>query len=149
MSVFPIAPTEGRYLWFLIPMGLLLLGVMVILVVSLRGGRATRFEIDGSALRLRGDLYGRAIPLSHLRVDQARRVNFAVDSALRPKWRRMGTALPGYSAGWFTLNSGEKALVYLTDRSRAVYIPTSDGYSLLLSPTDPDAFLAQLPRNPR
>jgi hypothetical protein len=35
-------------------------------------------------------------------------------------------------------------LVYLTDGRRAVYIPTERGYSLLLSPTDPDAFLAEL-----
>jgi hypothetical protein len=42
------------------------------------------------------------------------------------------------------LRNGEKALLYLTDRSRAVYVPTHDGYSVLLSPADPDAFLAAL-----
>ena len=59
-------------------------------------------------------------------------------------WRRMGTGLPGYQAGWFRLRNGEKALLYLTDRARAVYIPTTAGYSLLLSPADPDGFLSQL-----
>ena len=56
----------------------------------------------------------------------------------------MGTGLPGYQAGWFRLRNGEKALLYLTDRARAVYIPTTAGYSLLLSPADPDGFLSQL-----
>jgi len=44
------------------------------------------------------------------------------------------------------LGTGEKALLYLTDRSRAVYIPTLAGYSVLLSPDDPDAFLGALAR---
>jgi hypothetical protein len=54
--------------------------------------------------------------------------------------------LPGYASGWFDLASGESALLYLTDRQRAVYVPTDLGFSLLLSPRDPDAFLAALRR---
>jgi hypothetical protein len=56
----------------------------------------------------------------------------------------MGTALPGYQSGWFRLRNGEKALLYLTDRSRAVYIPTAEGYAVVLSPIDPDGFLTAL-----
>ena len=44
---------------------------------------------------------------------------------------------------------GEKALVYLTDWSRVVYVPTDGGYALLLSPTDPDGLLAALERRRR
>jgi hypothetical protein len=56
----------------------------------------------------------------------------------------MGTGLPGYRAGWFRLRNGEKALLYLTDANRAVYIPTTAGYGVLFSPVDPEAFLAAL-----
>jgi hypothetical protein len=52
--------------------------------------------------------------------------------------------MPGYQSGWFRLKNGEKALLYLTDRSRAVYVPTTAGYSVLLSPDDPDGFLKAL-----
>jgi hypothetical protein len=69
-------------------------------------------------------------------------VDFATEPDLAPKWRTMGTGLPGYQAGWFRLKNGEKALLYLSDRSRAVYVPTTAGYSLLLSPADPDRFLS-------
>jgi hypothetical protein len=144
MSVFPIAPAESRYLWFLIPVILILLGAMALLVTSVRGAQASRFEIRADGLRLDGDLYGRLVPRSQLRVDLARRVDLEREEALRPKWRRMGTGLPGYQAGWFRLRNGEKALLYLTDRTRAVYIPTHAGYSLLLSPADPEGFLSQL-----
>ncbi|HYG81514.1 MAG TPA: PH domain-containing protein, partial [Pyrinomonadaceae bacterium] len=58
----------------------------------------------------------------------------------------MGGAFPGYASGWFRLANGEKALLYLTDRRKAVYIPTADGYSVLISPNNPDAFLAALRR---
>lgn len=63
---------------------------------------------------------------------------------LAPRRRTMGTALGDYSAGWFRLRSGEKALLYLTDRRRVVYIPTLDGYSLLLSQSEPRRFLDAL-----
>ncbi len=144
MNVFPIAPAESRYLWFLIPVIVVLLGAIGLLATSLRGAHASRFEIAAEGLRLEGDLYGRLVPKSQLRVDLARRIDLGREEQLRPKWRRIGTALPGYQAGWFRLRNGEKALLYLTDRTRAVYIPTTAGYSLLLSPADPDRFLSQL-----
>ena len=144
MSVFPIAPAASRYLWFMIPVIALLLGAMVLLVTSVRGARSSTFEISAEGLRLRGDMYGRLIPRAELRVDLARRVDLTREDGLRPKWRRMGTALPGYQSGWFRLRNGDKALLYLTDRTRAVYVPTTAGYGLLLSPADPDGFLSRL-----
>jgi hypothetical protein len=144
MNVFPIAPAESRYLWFFIPVIVILLGGVALLVTSARGAHASRFEIRADGLRLEGDLYGHLVPGSQLRLDLARRVDLGREEELRPKSRRLGTALPGYQAGWFRLRNGEKALLYLTDRTRAVYIPTTAGYSLLLSPADPDGFLSRL-----
>lgn len=144
MSAFPIAPAESRYLWFLIPIGAILVGVMILLAISVRGARASRFEVLPSGLRLSGDLYGRTIPFNELRVEMARRIDLTAEPQLRPGWKRSGTGLPGYQSGWFRLKNGEKALLYLTDRSKAVYIPTSAGYSVLISPADPDGFLSAL-----
>jgi hypothetical protein len=56
----------------------------------------------------------------------------------------MGTGLPGYQAGWFRLANGETALLYLTDRAKAVYVPTTNGYALILSPDNPERFMAAL-----
>ena len=63
---------------------------------------------------------------------------------LRPKWRTNGVGLPGYSIGWFRLRNREKALVFLTDRKHAIYIPTTEGYVVLISPQNPDAFVKAL-----
>ncbi len=40
--------------------------------------------------------------------------------------------------------NGESALLSLTDRRKAVHVPTALGYSLLISPDDPDAFVSAL-----
>jgi hypothetical protein len=56
----------------------------------------------------------------------------------------MGTAYPGYRAGWFRLRNGEKALVYLTETNRTVYVPTRNGYSVMLTPQQPERFLERL-----
>jgi len=140
----PIAPAESRYLWLLIPVTMLLLGVSYFSrpPCEVRTRRVSQSET--TAWRLEGDLYGRLVPKVQLRVDGARRVDLDREEGLRPKWAAHGDWAPGYQAGWFRLRNGEKALLYLTDRTRAVYIPTTAGYSLLLSPADPDGFLSRL-----
>ena len=145
MQTFQIAPAEFKAMW-LIVMILLLVIVLGggVLVAAVRGSRSSTFEVSSEGLRLRGDLYGRLIPADHVRGNEARRVDFAVSPELRPRRRTMGTGMPGYQAGWFRLQNGDKALVYLTDRSRAVYVPTTEGYAVLLSPADPDRFLSAL-----
>ena len=145
METFPMAPAATRALWF-VP---LLLAVILVPVIALLGGtlvgaRAARFEVSPAGLRLHGDWYGRTIPSGQIRGQDAKRVDFTTEPELAPKWRTMGTGLPGYQAGWFRLKNGEKALLYLTDRRRAVYVPTTAGYSLLLSPAEPDRFLSAI-----
>lgn len=145
MQVFMIAPASGRGTWILpIVLAAVLVPIVVVLALSLLGARQARFEISPDGLRIRGDLYGRTIPLSQLRLADARRVDFEAAPDLVPTLRTFGTGLPGYQSGWFRLRNGERALLYLTDRRRAVYLPTTDGYSLLLSPEAPDAFVAAL-----
>lgn len=144
---FSIAPTAGRALWGLgLIAGTALLLVVGVMVASVLGSRSARFEVSAAGLRLRGDLYGRVIPADQLLSAEARRVDFTVTPELEPRIRTLGTGLPGYRAGWFRLRNGDSALLYLTDRSRAVYIPTSAGYGVLVSPSDPDGFVAAVRR---
>ena len=142
MQEFIIAPA-GRAPWviMLIP-GLILALVAGVLGVAALGSRTARFEVSPEGLRLRGDLYGRLIPAAQIRGAAASRVDFTANPGLRPSARTMGTGLPGYRSGWFRLRNGDRALLYLTDMSRAVLVPTTAGYSVLVSPRDPDAFLA-------
>ena len=144
MQTFPIAAADTRPFWIMIPVFLILVGVLIALYLSLAGSRNARFEVSSDGLRLRGDWYGRRIPASEIRTTDVRRLDFDQDRNLQPRMRTMGTALPGYRAGWFRLRNGEKALLYLTDAKRAVQVPTTEGYRVLLSPADPDAFVTAM-----
>ena len=145
MLEFPIAPGNLRGMLLLLGIvGLVLAVVLGLVLTSAMGARTARFQVSPEGLRLRGDLYGRLIPAAELRVDEARRVDLTTNAELTPRLRTFGTGVPGYQAGWFRLRNGEKALLYLTDRSRAVYVPTTAGYSVMVSPADPDGFLAAL-----
>lgn len=145
MQEFMIAPATGRAIWLiaLVP-GVILVIVIGVLGAAIVSSRSARFEVSQEGLRLRGDVYGRLIPAEHLRGAAAMRVDFAATPELTPRWRTMGTGLPGYRAGWFRLRNGEKALLYVTDTNRVVYIPTTEGYSLMLSPANPERFLSTL-----
>jgi Bacterial PH domain len=114
------------------------------LVITLMGSRRATFEVGDGKLRFRGDLYGSPTAISDLRLEEARILDLTQEPELRPRLRTAGTALPGYSAGWFRLKNGEKALLYVTRKERVVYIPTRLGHAILLSPEQPEQLLAAL-----
>jgi hypothetical protein len=129
----------------LIPVGLLIpLAIAALMVYLAHSTRAVTFAVTNEGLRVRGDLFGRLIPRGSLLVENAEILNLKNEPSRRPCLRTMGVGLPGYSSGWFRLNDRSKGLLFLTDPTRAVYLPTTDGYSLLISPADPEGLLAAL-----
>lgn len=151
-TTFEIVPASSWGLGMLLVPIVLVLGLAAtVLVASVTGARSATFEVSDDALTLRGDLYGRRIPRASLRTADVRVVDLERDAGLRPARRTLGTSLPGYRAGWFRLADGQKALLYVTKSTRVVYVPTTEGYSVLLSPTDPDGLVSQLraPENAR
>ena len=103
-----------------------------------------KFEVSRKGLHITRDLYGRQIPLESLRIDNAEIVNLRTSTHYRLKTRTNGTGLPGYKSGWFKLHNGEKALVFVTDMTRVLYIPTDQDYSLLLSTQNPEGMIKAL-----
>ncbi len=146
IETFPIVPGTVRMLWIVGPILVAILAAGAALSYSTAGARTSKFEVSPAGLRLSGDFYGRLIPAGQVRADEARPVDLRRERALQPTVRTGGTAVPGYRAGWYRLRGGEKALVYLTDESRVAYVPTTAGYSVLVSVADPAAFVASLRR---
>ena len=142
---FPIVPASGSFTLaiLLVPFLGLLVAVVCVGVSTLGSQRAT-FEVSQAGLVLHGDFYGRTIPSSAIIAKKVRVVDLARARKLTPVRRTLGTGLPGYRAGWFRLANGEKALLYVTDESRVVYVPTTAGYAVMLSPLDPDGLVARL-----
>lgn len=145
-TVFPMIPAASKSLWFFGIIGLILVSVMLMLSWVAWSMQHARFTVSNEGLRLQGDLYGRLIPLKSLKLDEAVVINLNLDKDHQPKWRTMGTGLPGYAVGWFKLRNGAKALLYVTDRTRVARIPTTDGYTVMLSVSDPAALINTLKR---
>ena len=144
-ETFPMIPATSKPFWVLIPILVVLFaGLLVLFAYIAYSSQTVRFELSDEGLRLRGDLYGRLIPASALISEQARKLDLTENREYQPRWRTFGTGLPGYRAGWFRLRNREKALLYVTDASRVVYIPTRDNYSVLLSVAEPERFLQAL-----
>jgi len=145
-TVFDIVPAGVRPFYLLLPVFALLIGVLCLLGMTAYGSQRERFVLSDAGLDFRGDIWGRRVPWPALHLEQARIVDLTREPDLRPRSRRAGTALPGYQAGWFRLRNGQRALVYVTAWNRVLYVPTSAGYALLLSPRDPEAMLGELRR---
>lgn len=144
MEVFPIVPAGAKSLWFIGAVSLVLGLVLVMLAWVAWSARHSRVEVTDAGIRLVGDLWGRSLPLASLDLAASELVVLDDSSPYRPVSRTFGTGMPGYASGWLRLRNGEKALAYLTTSERVVRIPTSEGYSLLLSVADPDALLGAL-----
>lgn len=143
-EIFYIAPAPGRSLWVLAAIGAVLLGILLLFAWFGHSSRSTRYEVSAEGLAIRGTLYGRSLPWSSIDVAAARVVDLGAEPGLRPRLRTNGLGLPGYQAGWFRLRDGSKGLLFVTDASRVVAVPTRESYVLLMSAVDPDGLLRAL-----
>ena len=133
-SIIPATTSPYLFIWiFSVVMGVIILGVIGMLVMFGYQARHAQFTVNERGLNISPGLYSRFIPKENINTAGVKVINLNTDSAYKPKWRTNGAGLPGYAAGWFKLENKEKALVFVTDRSRVVYIPTSENYSVLLS----------------
>lgn len=147
-QVFPIVPAGTGAPWTSLAIALLLLGMLVVFGYIFYSTRNATFEVSAEGLRIRGEIYGRLVPRTSLLLEQARILNLDEQPEYALSWRTNGIGLPGYRSGWFRLKNGDKALAFLTARDKVLHLPTSDGYSLMLSTPDPQALLAALRSNP-
>jgi hypothetical protein len=142
--LFPVAPA-GKFSMILgIPIMLLSLALLVFTVLTMTQIGRGSVRVSSQEMKIKIPIYGRSVLLTSLILESARIVDLKVEKSLRPTLRTNGIGLPNYSSGWFKLKNGEKALAVLTDNHKVLYIPTRDGYSILISPMDPDALLDEL-----
>ena len=77
-------------------------------------------------------------------MDDAGTVNIKESKEFGVRVRTTGVSIPGYKSGWFRLKNDEKALLFVTDQTKVVRIPTTEGYALMMTVDEPEAFLASL-----
>jgi len=149
-KVFGIVPAASGvypFIWGLsVFIALLCLGVIGVLVSFGYQVKHIAFTVNDHGLRISPGIYSRFIPREDISIAGVKVINLNVDSEYKPKWRTNGAGLPGYSAGWFKLQNKEKALLFVTDRSSVVYIPTNKDYSVLLSVREAGEFIDTIQR---
>jgi hypothetical protein len=111
-------------------------------------------ELRADALHIEGGLFAPrhqgaptdALPLSALRIAEARVLADRSRSGHVTSRRTSGLGLPGLQSGWFRLANGQSAYVYLVDAPATVLLPTTEGYVFLLDLQAPRRFLQALQR---
>jgi len=142
-SMVPGSTAPPVVLWCIV----LLLGALVALFAYLACSmNSVRFVISQQGFRIRAPLYGKTIPMAALDAQKVRILDLSKDQDYRPVWRNNGLGLQGYGMGWFTLKNNEKALIFLTSLSTVVYLPTTEGFSLLMSMEKAEEFVSELQR---
>lgn len=136
-GIFPASSGPYIFTWVL---SIFLIAVVAVFVFISYSARHASFTVTDDALRIRASFYGRTIPRSDIVADGVKVIDLNVDSGYMPRIRTNGIGLPGYAEGWFKLADKEKALLFVTDRSRVVYIPTTGNYSVLLSVREAEEF---------
>jgi hypothetical protein len=133
-NVFKIVPSSAAGHWIILGIVLVFFAFAIYFVFVSYSLRNVKCEITDQGLRLRGGVYRKFIPKDSIIKNKVRLLNINVEKEFRPVRRTRGLTLPGYREGWFKLSNNEKALLYLSDWSKVVYVPTKDGRSVLISP---------------
>jgi len=139
-KTFEITPAAGAPFITLAAIGIVLVLIIGLFAFIGYSARNAKFEVDEQGLHIKGALYGRFIPKAEIAAGNIKIIDLNTDTDYKPRLRTNGVGLPGYSEGWFKLKNGEKGLLFVTERSRVVYIPTTQGYSVLLSVNNAEEF---------
>ena len=124
-----IAPKFKAYIIFLMILFIVLFICFIVLMYNMKN---TSIIVTNENLTVKSLFYGQTIPLEKINVNGLQKLNLYNDQGYNIKSRSNGIGLPNYYVGWMILNNGNKAFVYLADRTNVVLIPT-DEYDILIS----------------
>ena len=135
-QVFSLIPAEMSPLWILWVTVIMLVILTTVHFLIAPQPERIRLTVTQEGLEVTGGWYRRFIGLDKLNVDGAQPLDLSQAEGYRPRWRTNGIGMTGYKAGWFRLRNGEKAVVFITDPSQVVYVPTTEGYAVMASVAD-------------
>jgi hypothetical protein len=121
---------------------ILFLGVIIAFIGIIYMSKPS-VTVDDEFLIIKSLFYGKSIPIGEINVKGVKQLNLKNDSNYDIKYRTNGIGMPNYYVGWMILNNGNKALVYLTDKTTVVLIPAND-YDVLISTDDFAGIVAAL-----
>lgn len=139
-KTFSMVPASSVPLIVMVAISVLLLLLLGLFAFIGYSSRHVTFELSDEGLRIKGGFYGRFIPKEDIPAEDVKIIDFTTFPEYKPRIRTNGIGLPGYAAGWFKLKNDEKALLFVTDQSSMVYIPTKRDFSVILSVSNSEEF---------
>ena len=121
---------------------ILLLVLGIGLVSSIKN---TVLTLTNKELIIKSMIYGRRIPIENILLNEIKTLDLNENPEYHVSRRTNGMSLPNISLGWVRLKNRQKALVFLTDKSNVVLIPTKD-YVILFSMTNAGEFISKIRR---
>jgi hypothetical protein len=145
---FPIFPIEKSLAWILLPIAVfivvLCLSIVILFGFIIYSSGNAGFILETDGIKIKASLYSRTIPYNIIKKDEIKIINLNENYEFKIGFRSNGIGLPGYLEGWFKMQNGRKALLFVTKKENVVYIPTTKDYNVLLSPIKPEEFINQL-----
>lgn len=149
LSLIPaVAVSYGAYhdggpYWPAIICWIIVLAIDALLVWLGWSAYNIKYVIDAESISIKNTLYGRRIERSDIFSRGFTITDLNTQSTYRPGLRTNGLGMPGFLAGWFWLKNKQTALLFVTDKSKVVCIPTLK-FMLLISVENPVEFLEAL-----
>jgi len=143
-KIFHLVPASSISLWTFAILISFLIVMLIMFARFVYWSKYTTYEVNEQSLIINGGIWGRTLPREQLLIENATQVNLEESTEFGVRVRTSGVAIPGYKSGWFRLKNDEKALLFVTDQTRVVRIPTTEGYALMMTVDEPDEFLASL-----
>lgn len=106
--------------------------------------RRHRLRMDATGLEVATTFYTRRLHWEQLRLDAARVVDIDERTELKPMLKSNGVAMPGFRSGWFRSRGFSRMLVATAGARRLLWVPTQEGYDLLLQPRKPAVALERM-----
>lgn len=103
-----------------------------------------RVAVDGNGLEVVTAMYRRRLGWPELKLDEARVIEIDEHPERKPCFKTNGMSTFGFDGGWFRSRNLAKLFVATTGGKRLLWLPTTQGYTLLLQPRRPQALLDRL-----
>lgn len=130
----------------LVPVVSVLAAVFVLSMIGYMyyGARKMLFAVQGDKFVIDAPVYGRTVPRSALKLDQARVGTLGQGADLKPVRRTGGMALGEVKLGRFRMEDGSDTFMYIHSGGKCLVVPTTEGYTLIMETPQPEQLLASL-----
>ena len=106
--------------------------------------RRHRMAMDAGGIEVATSFYTRRLRWEQLRLGAARVIDIDERPELKPMLKANGASMPGFHSGWFRSRNFTRLFVATAGGKRLLWLPTHEGYDLLLQPRKPAAALERM-----